>query len=124
MAVEVRGLAVPHWPRFSLQVEAINGSGRSPSALTLERARADVGDSASALPIFHAHTVTVPGACAGWCGACPRPHTTTRTHAAAPPPLPPTPQLTHARGMCNNYRHTGVVWQWQSEHGGGADTGH
>lgn len=27
-------------------------------------------------------------------------------------------------GMCNNYRHTGVVWQWQSEHGGGADTGH
>ncbi len=47
------------------QVSAINGSGRAPSCLNLGRL-ADEG-FASELPIFHAHTVTVPGACAGWC---------------------------------------------------------
>src|SRR5689334_23855222 len=46
------------------QVTALNGSGRAPGALTLERLRAD-GFSRE-LPPFHAHTVTVPGACAGW----------------------------------------------------------
>src|ERR1044071_1694984 len=46
------------------QVTALNGSGRAPAALTLERFRAD-GFSRE-LPPFHAHTVTVPGACAGW----------------------------------------------------------
>jgi len=46
------------------QVTALNGSGRAPAALTLDRLRKD-GLSAE-LPPFHAHTVTVPGACAGW----------------------------------------------------------
>ncbi len=46
-------------------IEALNGSGRAPAALTLERAAADgLGD---AIPWHHAHAVTVPGACAGWC---------------------------------------------------------
>ncbi len=45
-------------------VTALNGSGRAPRALTLEKARADVG---KAMPPRHAHTVTVPGACAAWC---------------------------------------------------------
>ncbi|MGE5842603.1 MAG: gamma-glutamyltransferase family protein [Deltaproteobacteria bacterium] len=50
------------------QVSALNGSGRAPGALILERIRKDVGsDRLSSLPPFHAHTVTVPGACAGWC---------------------------------------------------------
>src|SRR5512134_1625891 len=50
------------------QVSALNGSGRAPGALTLERIRKDLGsDRPSSLPPFHAHTVTVPGACAGWC---------------------------------------------------------
>ncbi len=46
------------------QVTALNGSGRAPAALTLEQLEKDgiKGD----LPPFHAHTVTVPGACAGW----------------------------------------------------------
>src|SRR5215216_739614 len=46
------------------QVTALNGSGRAPTALTLERLKKDGFDSE--LPPFHAHTVTVPGACAGW----------------------------------------------------------
>lgn len=46
-------------------VTALNGSGRAPAALTLERLRRE--GFARELPPFHAHTVTVPGACAGWC---------------------------------------------------------
>ncbi|MFH2103049.1 MAG: gamma-glutamyltransferase family protein [Chloroflexota bacterium] len=45
-------------------VSALNGSGRSPAALTLGLLN-DLG--MKELPPFHAHTVTVPGACAGWC---------------------------------------------------------
>lgn len=46
------------------RVSALNGSGRAPAALTLDRLKKD-GFSTD-LPPFHAHTVTVPGACAGW----------------------------------------------------------
>ena len=46
------------------RVTALNGSGRAPSALTLDRLKKD--GFAAELPPFHAHTVTVPGACAGW----------------------------------------------------------
>src|SRR5512143_3158115 len=46
------------------QVTALNGSGRAPGALTLEQLAKD-GISRS-MPPFHPHTVTVPGACAGW----------------------------------------------------------
>jgi gamma-glutamyltranspeptidase/glutathione hydrolase len=46
------------------QVTALNGSGRAPAALSLDQlARDGITDE---LPPFHAHTVTVPGACAGW----------------------------------------------------------
>lgn len=48
------------------QVTALNGSGRAPSALTLERLKRE-GLLADSLPFYHPHTVTVPGACAGWC---------------------------------------------------------
>jgi gamma-glutamyltranspeptidase/glutathione hydrolase len=48
------------------QVTALNGSGRASSALTLERLKRE-GLLAESLPPFHPHTVTVPGACAGWC---------------------------------------------------------
>jgi gamma-glutamyltranspeptidase/glutathione hydrolase len=47
------------------QVTALNGSGRAPAALTLALL-AEQGFSGG-LPPYHAHTVTVPGACAGWC---------------------------------------------------------
>jgi gamma-glutamyltranspeptidase/glutathione hydrolase len=46
-------------------VSALNGSGRAPRALSLERLVRE-GFRAGP-PQFHAHTVTVPGACAGWC---------------------------------------------------------
>src|SRR5512142_1954834 len=46
-------------------VTALNGSGRAPAALTLDLLARQ--GFATALPPFHAHTVTVPGACAGWC---------------------------------------------------------
>src|ERR1051326_3153787 len=45
------------------RVTALNGSGRAPSALTLDRLK---NEGISTLTPFHAHTVTVPGACAGW----------------------------------------------------------
>src|SRR5688572_14381752 len=44
-------------------VTALNGSGRAPAALTLDKVAAD---GLTALPPFHPHTITVPGACAGW----------------------------------------------------------
>ena len=46
------------------QVTALNGSGRAPAGLTLDRLKKD--GFSKELPPFHAHTVTVPGACAGW----------------------------------------------------------
>ncbi len=47
------------------QVYALNGSGRAPRALTLERLRRE--GFSTELPPFHPYTITVPGACAGWC---------------------------------------------------------
>src|SRR5258705_1570634 len=46
------------------RVTALNGSGRAPAALTLDRLEKE--GFATELPPLHAHTVTVPGACAGW----------------------------------------------------------
>lgn len=46
------------------QVSALNGSGRAPAALTLERLRRE--GLAENLPPYHPYTITVPGACAGW----------------------------------------------------------
>jgi gamma-glutamyltranspeptidase/glutathione hydrolase len=46
-------------------VTALNGSGRAPAALTLELLAKQ--GFANGLPPYHAHTITVPGACAGWC---------------------------------------------------------
>ena len=45
------------------EISALNGSGRAPAALTLQHL-ADEG--LTNLPPFHAYTITVPGACAGW----------------------------------------------------------
>jgi gamma-glutamyltranspeptidase / glutathione hydrolase len=47
------------------QLSGLNGSGRSPAALSLERLqREGFGEF---LPAYHPYTITVPGACAGWC---------------------------------------------------------
>ena len=49
----------------SRDISALNGSGRAPARLTLELLRS--AGLAEQLPPFHPYTVTVPGACAGWC---------------------------------------------------------
>jgi len=62
--------ATPHLT----QVHGLNGSGRAPAALSLEVGQAasaadDAHTTKNALPPRSAHTVTVPGAAAGWCDA-------------------------------------------------------
>lgn len=46
-------------------ISALNGSGRAPASLSIERLNRE-GISGE-LPTFHPYTITVPGACAGWC---------------------------------------------------------
>ncbi len=47
------------------KIKALNGSGRAPAGLSLANlAKEGFGKT---LPQFHPHTITVPGACAGWC---------------------------------------------------------
>jgi gamma-glutamyltranspeptidase/glutathione hydrolase len=45
-------------------ISALNGSGRAPASLSLERLQKE---GITALPPYHPYCVTVPGACAGWC---------------------------------------------------------
>lgn len=52
-----------YYEHNSQRISCLNGSGRAPAALTLDRVTRDVGAD---LPWLHAHTVTVPGAVAGW----------------------------------------------------------
>ena len=54
-----------YYEAASGEVTALNGSGRAPAGLTLERLQQEgLGE---ALPPYHPYTITVPGACAGWC---------------------------------------------------------
>jgi len=49
-------------------VTALNGSGRAPAALSIALIESQgLASGVSFADAFHAHTVTVPGACAGWC---------------------------------------------------------
>jgi len=64
------------------KVTALNGSGRAPAALTLDLLR-EQGFGAE-LPPFHVHTVTVPGACAGWCDLIERHGTLELSNILAP----------------------------------------
>ncbi|GBG34071.1 Gamma-glutamyltranspeptidase [Hondaea fermentalgiana] len=48
------------------KVFALNGSGRSPAKLTLDRAKSESAPEATALDPSSVHCVTVPGTAAGW----------------------------------------------------------
>lgn len=54
-----------YYEASSGQITALNGSGRAPANLTLERVHNE--GFTDSLPLFHPYTITVPGACAGWC---------------------------------------------------------
>ncbi|KAJ1728224.1 hypothetical protein LPJ61_004151 [Coemansia biformis] len=47
-------------------VRGLNGSGRAPAALTIERLAAEFGIAGDGIPARNVHAVTVPGAAAGW----------------------------------------------------------
>lgn len=64
------------------QVSALNGSGRAPAALTLALARQVSIDQQ--LPENHPYTITVPGACAGWCDLIERHGRMTMSQILAP----------------------------------------
>jgi len=51
------------------EVTALNASGRAPAALSIRQVEQDGqrGPNDEMADPFHAHTITVPGACAGWC---------------------------------------------------------
>nr|POE56365.1 putative gamma-glutamyltransferase ywrd [Quercus suber] len=51
------------------KVKSLNGSGRSGKGCTLERIRKDLGlkeNETGTIPLFSAHSVSIPGAAAGW----------------------------------------------------------
>lgn len=54
-----------YYDAASRQVSALNGSGRAPASLSLERLKKEGFEHE--LPPYHPYNVTVPGACAGWC---------------------------------------------------------
>ena len=54
-----------YYEASSGQITALNGSGRAPASLSIERLKKE--GLADNLPPFHPYTITVPGACAGWC---------------------------------------------------------
>jgi gamma-glutamyltranspeptidase / glutathione hydrolase len=54
-----------YYEASSGHISALNGSGRAPASLSIERLRKE--GLVEGLPAFHPYTITVPGACAGWC---------------------------------------------------------
>lgn len=68
-----------YYNKASNKVLTLNGSGRCPQDLTVERARSDAASRSDinakdllSLPLDDVHCVTVPGAAAGWCDALSR----------------------------------------------------
>lgn len=92
-------------------VTALNGSGRAPAALTLERIRQE--GYTSSLPLFHAHTITVPGAAAGWCDLIERHGSKPMSEILAPAirlaeegfPVAPTTAYYWGRGADRQLKH-------------------
>ncbi len=90
------------------QVHALNGSGRAPAALTLERIQRE--GLGGGLPRFHPYTVTVPGACAAWCDVSAR-----FGKLALSQVLAPAIELAHEGFPVAP--HTSLSWQNAAERG-------
>jgi gamma-glutamyltranspeptidase/glutathione hydrolase len=63
------------------KVTALNGSGRAPASLTLDLLQKN---ELIELPPYHPFTITVPGACAGWCDLIEHHGTLSLTNILAP----------------------------------------
>jgi gamma-glutamyltranspeptidase/glutathione hydrolase len=95
------------------QVSALNGSGRAPAALSVDLVEKQGLNQGGELPPFHAHTVTVPGACAGWCDLIARHGTLPLAEVLAPAirlaayGFPVAPLTAHywARGVERQLQH-------------------
>src|SRR5215216_1938649 len=94
------------------RVTALNGSGRAPAALTLDRLTNEGFLGRHGVPPFHAHTVTVPGACAGWFDLIERHGSLSMTEILAPAirlanegfPVAPLTSYSWQRGAQNQLR--------------------
>lgn len=60
-----------YYEKSTGKVHGLNGSGRSPKALSLDRLRSEFAPGAVDFSMNprHVHAITVPGAAAGWCDA-------------------------------------------------------
>ncbi len=99
----------------SRKVTALNGSGRAPAALTIELIKAQglASPDHQIADQFHAHNITVPGACAGWCDLIARHGTLPMRDLLAPAirlaeegfPVSPTTAYFWARGVARQLNH-------------------
>jgi len=103
-------------PAGSNEIHALNGSGRAPAALDFEAVQRAGLFTASDQPMakpYHALTITVPGAVAGWCdllarfGALPLRDVLASAihHAEVGFPVAPLTALAWARGAERQLRH-------------------
>ncbi len=90
-------------------ITALNGSGRAPAGLSLDLIEKQGLARYGAIPVRHAHAVTVPGACSGWCAMVERHGTMPLRDILAPAirfaeegfPVGPITALQWAAGVAN-----------------------
>jgi gamma-glutamyltranspeptidase/glutathione hydrolase len=95
-------------------VTALNASGRAPAALDLALLASQGMDRL--VPPFHAHTVTVPGACAGWCDLIER-HGTMPLHLILAPAIRHAEQGFPVAPLTAHYWHNQVEKLRSTRHG-------
>lgn len=88
------------------EVTALNGSGRAPAGLTIDLLRKQ--GMWQSLPPLHAHTITVPGACAGWCDLIDR-------HGTLPMSILLAPAIRLADDGFPVAPITASVWEWGAD---------
>ncbi len=97
------------------RVTALNGSGRAPAALTIDLIKQQnlASPNHQISDPYHAHNITVPGACAGWCDLIARYGTMPLCDILAPAielaergfPVAPLTAYYWARGVERQLRH-------------------